>query len=199
MLFRSYGMFAEIAEAGAEAGADLVLIETMSDLLEAKAALLAVRERTDLPVFVTMTFGEDGRTFLGTDPAAAAVTLTALGADVIGLNCSMGPRQLRGALREILRCTHLPVMIQPNAGIPRLVDGQTVYDVEPEEFALCAGEFLEDGAAILGGCCGTTPEHIRALRPLLEGRRPVLRQPDGVSRLCGWQGTAELTDRKSVV
>ena len=189
----AYGMFAEIAEAGAEAGADLVLIETMSDLLEAKAALLAVRERTDLPVFVTMTFGEDGRTFLGTDPAAAAVTLTALGADVIGLNCSMGPRQLRGALREILRCTHLPVMIQPNAGIPRLVDGQTVYDVEPEEFALCAGEFLEDGAAILGGCCGTTPEHIRALRPLLEGRRPVLRQPDGVSRLCGWQGTAELT------
>ena len=190
----AYGMFAEIAEAGAEAGADLVLIETMSDLLEAKAALLAVRERTDLPVFVTMTFGEDGRTFLGTDPAAAAVTLTALGADVIGLNCSMGPRQLRGALREILRCTHLPVMIQPNAGIPRLVDGQTVYDVEPEEFALCAGEFLEDGAAILGGCCGTTPEHIRALRPLLEGRRPVLRQPDGVSRLCGWQGTAELTE-----
>ena len=190
----AYGMFAEIAEAGAEAGADLVLVETMSDLLEAKAALLAVRERTDLPVFVTMTFGEDGRTFLGTDPAAAAVTLTALGADVIGLNCSMGPRQLRGALREILRCTHLPVMIQPNAGIPRLVDGQTVYDVEPEEFALCAGEFLEDGAAILGGCCGTTPEHIRALRPLLEGRRPVLRQPDGVSRLCGWQGTAELTE-----
>ena len=125
----AYGMFAEIAEAGAEAGADLVLIETMSDLLEAKAALLAVRERTDLPVFVTMTFGEDGRTFLGTDPAAAAVTLTALGADVIGLNCSMGPRQLRGALREILRCTHLPVMIQPNAGIPRLVDGQTVYDL----------------------------------------------------------------------
>jgi 5-methyltetrahydrofolate--homocysteine methyltransferase len=190
----AYGMFAEIAEAGAEAGADLVLIETMSDLLEAKAALLAVRERTDLPVFVTMTFGEDGRTFLGTDPAAAAVTLTALGADVIGLNCSMGPRQLRDALGEILRCTHLPVMIQPNAGIPRLVDGQTVYDVEPEEFALCAGEFLEDGAAILGGCCGTTPEHIRALRPLLEGRRPVLRQPDGVSRLCGWQGTAELTE-----
>ena len=190
----AYGMFAEIAEAGAEAGADLVLVETMSDLLEAKAALLAVRERTDLPVFVTMTFGEDGRTFLGTDPAAAAVTLTALGADVIGLNCSMGPRQLRDALGEILRCTHLPVMIQPNAGIPRLVDGQTVYDVEPEEFALCAGEFLEDGAAILGGCCGTTPEHIRALRPLLEGRRPVLRQPDGVSRLCGWQGTAELTE-----
>ena len=189
----AYGMFAEIAEAGAEAGADLVLVETMSDLLEAKAALLAVRERTDLPVFVTMTFGEDGRTFLGTDPAAAAVTLTALGADVIGLNCSMGPRQLRDALGEILRCTHLPVMIQPNAGLPRLVDGQTVYDVGPEEFALCAQAFLEDGAAILGGCCGTTPEHIRALRPLLAGRRPVQRHPDGVSRLCGWQGTAELT------
>ena len=195
----AYSMFAEIMEAGEKAGADLVLIETMSDLLEAKAALLAAKEHTCLPVFVTMTFGEDGRTFLGTDPAAAAVTLTALGADVIGLNCSMGPRQLRGALREILRCTHLPVMIQPNAGLPKLIDGQTVYDVEPEEFALCAREFLEDGAAILGGCCGTTPEHIRALRPLLEGRHPVQRQPDGVSRLCGWQGTVELTDRSIAV
>ena len=188
-----YAMFSEIMAAGAAAGADLVLIETMSDLLEAKAALLAAKEHTSLPVFVTMTFGEDGRTFLGTDPAAASVTLTSLGADVIGLNCSLGPRQLRGALREILRCTHLPVMIQPNAGLPRLVDGRTVYDVEPKEFALCAREFLDDGAAILGGCCGTTPEHIRALRPLLEDRRPVQRRPDGVSRLCGWQGTVELT------
>ncbi|MDE7245381.1 MAG: homocysteine S-methyltransferase family protein [Oscillospiraceae bacterium] len=190
----AFAMFAEIMEAGEKAGADLVLIETMSDLLEAKAALLAAKEHTSLPVFVTMTFGEDGRTFLGVSPAAAAVTLTSLGADVIGLNCSMGPRQLRGALQEILRCTHLPVMIQPNAGLPRLENGQTVYDVGPEEYADCAKAFLEDGAAILGGCCGTTPEHIRALRPLLEDRRPVQRRPDGKCRLCGWQSMVELTD-----
>lgn len=191
---QAYGMFAEIVRAGAEAGADLVLIETMSDLLEAKAALLAAKEHSSLPVFVTMTFGEDGRTFLGVDPAAAAVTLTALGADVVGLNCSMGPRELRPALREMLRSTHLPVMIQPNAGLPRLSGGETVFDVGPEEFAACAGLFLEDGAAILGGCCGTTPEHIRALRGLLEERGPAkCREADGVCRLCGWQGVLELT------
>lgn len=190
----AYAMFAEIMETGRRAGADLILIETMSDLLEVKAALLAAKELTALPVFATMTFGEDGRTFLGVDPSAAAVTLTSLGADVVGLNCSMGPQQLRGALREILRCTHLPVMIQPNAGLPKLINGQTVYDVGPEEFADCAKNFLEDGAAILGGCCGTTPDHIRALRPLVEGRRPVQRRPDGRCRLCGWQGTAELTE-----
>ena len=116
----AYCLFAEVIDAGAAAGADLILIETMSDLKEAKAALLAAKERTSLPVFVTMTFGEDGRTFLGTDPAAAAVTLTSLGADVVGFNCSLGPRELRPALQKMIAVTHLPVMIQPNAGLPRL-------------------------------------------------------------------------------
>lgn len=191
----AYTMYAEIAEAGAAAGADLILIETVSDLLEAKAALLAAKERTSLPVFVTMTFGEDGRTFLGVDPAAAAVTLTSLGADVIGINCSAGPRELRPVLQEFLRHTHLPVMIQPNAGLPRLEDGGTVYDVAPEEFAQWAALFLEDGASILGGCCGTTPDHIRALRALLDRRGTEAVRPrsrDGLSRLCGWQGTVTL-------
>ena len=189
----AYEQFAEIVEAGAAAGADLILIETMSDLLEAKAALLAARERTDLPVFVTMTFGEDGRTFLGTDPACAAVTLTSLGADVVGINCSLGPAELAGALEAMLEATHLPVMIQPNAGLPRLVQGETVFDVGPEEFARWGEIFLDQGAAILGGCCGTTPDHIRALRPLLEGRRPRPRRADeAVSRFCGWQGGAAI-------
>ena len=190
----AYDLFAEIMDAGAAAGADLVLIETMSDLREAKAALLAAKERTNLPVFVTMTFGEDGRTFLGTDPAAAAVTLTSLGADVVGINCSLGPKELRPALRKMIAATHLPVMIQPNAGLPRLENGRTVFDVGPEEFAACAKDFLSDGAAILGGCCGTTPDHIRAMRPLLEGRVPAVRQPDGLCRLCGWQGVVELRE-----
>lgn len=188
----AYNLFAEIMDAGAAAGADLILIETMSDLLEAKAALLAAKERTTLPVFVTMTFGEDGRTFLGTEPAAAAVTLTSLGADVVGINCSLGPKELREPLQKMIAATHLPVMIQPNAGLPRLENGRTVFDVEPETFAACAEDFLQDGAAILGGCCGTTPDHIRALRPLLEGRVPPVRKPDGVCRLCGWQKVVEL-------
>ncbi len=190
----AYAQFAEIMEAGERAGADLVLIETMSDLLEAKAALLAAKERTSLPVFVTMTFGEDGRTFLGVDPAAAAVALTSLGADAVGLNCSMGPRELRPVLGKILENTHLPVMIQPNAGLPRLVDGETVYDVTPEEFAQWGRTFPEDGAAILGGCCGTSPEHIRALRRVVDGSAPVLRRErDGLCRLCGWQECATLS------
>ena len=191
----AYAMFAEIMDAGAAAGADLILIETISDLLEAKAALLAAKERTALPAFVTMTFGADGRTFLGVDPAAAAVTLTSLGADAVGVNCSAGPRELRPVLEEVLRHTHLPVMIQPNAGLPRLEDGETVYDVAPEEFARWAALFLEDGASILGGCCGTTPDHIQALRALLDrrGARSIPPRPrDGLSRLCGWQGAVAL-------
>ena len=148
---RAYELFAEIVTAGEQAGADLVLIETMGDLLEAKAALLAAKENTRLPVLATMTFGADGRTFLGVDPAAAAVTLTALGADGVGLNCSVGPRELGPALEEMLRATHLPVAVQPNAGLPRMEGGETVYDVGPEEFARCARDFLRSGASILGG------------------------------------------------
>lgn len=186
----AYEQFAEIMDAGA--GADLVLIETMSDLLEAKAALLAAKERTGLPVFVTMTFGEDGRTFLGVDPATAAVTLTSLGADAVGLNCSLGPKEMGPSLEAMAAATHLPLLIQPNAGIPRLVDGATVFDVGPEEFAACARGFLDAGAAILGGCCGTTPAHIQALRALLTGRSPRRREPDGLCRLCGWQKVVTL-------
>lgn len=191
----AYTMFAEIMDAGAAAGADLILIETISDLLEAKAALLAAKERTNLPVFVTMTFGADGRTFLGVDPAAATVTLTSLGADAVGVNCSAGPRELRPVLEEVLCHTHLPVMIQPNAGLPRLEHSETVYDVAPEEFARWAAFFLEDGASILGGCCGTTPDHIRALRALLDcrGAGSIPPRPrDGLSRLCGWQDVVTL-------
>lgn len=196
----AYAQFAEVMEAGEQAGADLALIETMSDLLEVKAALLAAKERTSLPVFITMTFGEDGKTFLGVDPAAAAVTLTSLGADVIGLNCSMGPEELRPVLKTILENTHLPVMIQPNAGLPRLLDGETVYDVTPEAFAQWGRKFLADGAAILGGCCGTSPEYIRALRQILDESAPaVRREPDGLCRLCGWQGAAALTDTSVAV
>ncbi len=183
----AYDLFAEAARAGEQAGADLILIETMGDLLEAKTALLAAKENTKLPVFVTMTFGTDGRTFLGVDATAAAVTLTGLGADCVGLNCSLGPREMKEPLEAILAATHLPVMIQPNAGLPRVVEGETVYDVGPEDFACWGKVFLDAGAAILGGCCGTTPEHIRALAPLLRGRRPAPRPKDDVARFCGWQ------------
>ncbi len=184
----AYESFREMMTIGAEAGADLILIETMSDLLEAKAALLAAKEHTDLPVFVTMTFGEDGRTFLGTDPIAAAVTLTSLGADVIGVNCSLGPDKLVPVVDALLASTHLPIMVQPNAGLPRMVDGNTVFDVDAGEFARWAERFLDAGVAILGGCCGTTPAHIAAIRKLVENRTPVQRREAEICSLCGWQG-----------
>ena len=119
----AYRQFAQQIEAGEEA--DLILIETMSDLLEAKAALLAAKEHSNRPVLVTMTFGEDGRTFLGTEPVTAAVTLTSLGADAVGINCSLGPKDLAPMVRQMIAATHLPILVQPNAGIPRMEDGRT--------------------------------------------------------------------------
>ena len=184
----AYASFSEMVQIGARAGVDLVLIETMSDLLETKAALLAAKENSDLPVFVTMTFGEDGKTFIGVDPAAAAVTLTSLGADVIGVNCSLGPDGLAPIVDTLLASTHLPVMVQPNAGLPRLVDGKTVFDVDAVQFEIWGKRFLDAGVSILGGCCGTTPEHIAVLRKSVEGRVPVRRKKEDACRLCGWQG-----------
>ncbi len=171
----AYGLFKEQVAAGVEAGADLALIETMSDLLEAKAALLAVKENSRLPVYVTMTFDRDGRTFLGTSPAIAAVTLSALGADAVGINCSLGPEEIVPFAREMLAWATVPVVVQPNAGLPDATSGQTVYPVGPEAFARSVGQMLDAGVTIAGGCCGTTPEHIRLLRAEMDRRAPVER------------------------
>lgn len=187
----AYSNFAEVVTIGTEAGADLILIETMSDLLEMKAALLAAKEHTSLPVFATMTFGEDGKTFLGTDPAAAAVMMTSLGADAIGVNCSLGPDALMPVVETLLSATHVPVMVQPNAGLPRLENGRTVFDVSAEDFAASVKKFVDAGVSILGGCCGTTPEHIKALRALINGRTPTERIRRETCCLCGWQGVVE--------
>ncbi|MBQ2767723.1 MAG: homocysteine S-methyltransferase family protein [Clostridia bacterium] len=173
----AYALFAEVVRAGAAAGADLVLIETMADLLEAKAALLAAKENCDLPVFVTMTFSADGRTFLGTDPATAAVTLSALGADAIGLNCSLGPVEALPPVREILDYATVPVMVQPNAGLPRITAGKTVYDITPEAFVDACAVMAAEGVTVLGGCCGTSPAFIRGLRQMLDKTSPAPRLP----------------------
>ena len=172
----AYELFKEQVLAGAEAGADLVIIETMSDLLEAKAALLAVKENSNLPVYITMTFMTDGRTFLGTSPAIAAVTLSSLGADAVGINCSLGPDETEPFVREMLKWSTVPVIVQPNAGLPDATSGETVYHVGPEEFAESMGRMLDAGVTIAGGCCGTTPEHIAALRREMEKR--VAARPD---------------------
>ena len=171
----AYGLFAEQARAAAAAGVDLLIVETMTDLLEMKAAVLACRENTSLPVFATMTFEPDGRTFLGTSPEVAAVTLDALGVDALGINCSLGPAQLRPFAQAMLAATEKPVIVQANAGLPRVEGERTVYDITPQDYAAAVAGMVADGVGIVGGCCGTTPAYIELLAGLLEGHAPAKR------------------------
>lgn len=155
--------YAPAIRAGAAAGADLVLIETMSDLHEAKAAVLAAKENCDLPIFVSVVLDQSGRMLTGGDLPAAVALMEGLGVDVIGLNCGLGPEQMAGLFPELLSLTSLPVLIQPNAGLPECVDGCTHFRVSPQDFAAAMAELVRSGLRVAGGCCGTTPEHIRAL------------------------------------
>ena len=179
---RAYELFREMAVAGEKAGADLVAIETMTDLYEAKAALLAVKENTCLPALVTMSFEESGRTFTGCTVSAMARTLEGLGADAIGLNCSLGPDKLAPLLAELCRNTRLPVVAKPNAGLPDPVDGH--YDMGPDAFAAALLPCLDAGVTIFGGCCGTSPEYIRRLREALAGKMPASRTYDAACCVC---------------
>ena len=155
--------YAPAVRAGAAAGADLVLIETMSDLYEAKAAVLASKEHCDLPIFVSVVLDQSGRMLTGGDLSSAVALLEGLGVDAIGLNCGLGPEQMAALFPELLSLTSLPVLIQPNAGLPECVDGCTHFRVGPEDFAAAMAELVKAGLRVAGGCCGTTPEHIRAL------------------------------------
>ena len=155
-------VFAETVKLGVKHGADLVMIETMNDSYETKAALLAVKENSDLPVFVSNAYGADGKLMTGADPAAMAAMLEGMGADAIGVNCSLGPKGLMGVVKEYLKYASVPVLLKPNAGLPRVIDGKTVYDVLPDEFAADVASLIRQGVRIAGGCCGTTPEYIAA-------------------------------------
>ena len=178
----AYDQFAEMMEAGAAAGADLVVIETMTDLYEAKAALLAAKEHTNLPVIVTMSFDASGRTFTGCTVAAMAHTLEGLGANAIGINCSLGPVELLPLLRELRRNTLLPVIAKPNAGLPDPTDGH--YDLSPTDFASAMALILREGADIVGSCCGTNPDYIRALKQVLSDRKDARSVYEPRSVIC---------------
>ena len=155
-------VFAETVRLGVKHGADLVFIETMNDSYETKAALLAAKENCDLPVFVSNAYGADGKLMTGADAAAMVAMLEGLGADAIGVNCSLGPKALAGVVEQYLQYASVPVLFKPNAGLPRAVDGKTVYDVAPDEFAAEVAALVEKGVRAVGGCCGTTPDYIRA-------------------------------------
>ncbi len=155
--------FAAVVRLGVKYGVDLVTIETMNDAYETKAALLAVRENSDLPVLVSCAFGADGKLMTGASPAAMLALLEGMGADAIGANCSLGPRELAPVMREYLAASSTPILCKPNAGLPEVVDGRTVYNVSPTDFASSVADFVADGVRVVGGCCGTTPAYIEAL------------------------------------
>lgn len=188
----AYDLFAEQVRAADTAGADLIIIETMTDLLEAKAAVLAAKENSALPVFATMTFEESGKSFLGAAPDAVARTLEALSVDALGINCSLGPTTLRPILQQMLEVTSCPVIVQANAGLPQVVGGVTTYPVGPEEYCAAVSQMIKDGAGIVGGCCGTSPDHIRGLARLIAGDKPRKRSHRRLTSLTSARECVEL-------
>ncbi|GHU53177.1 5-methyltetrahydrofolate--homocysteine methyltransferase [Clostridia bacterium] len=176
-------IYKDVVIAGTKAGADLIFIETIFDLYEMKAAITACKENSDLPIFASMTFAEDGRTFLGCPPSAAAALLTGLGVTAIGVNCSVGPKTLVPVIKEITQNTPLPVFAKPNAGMPRL-DSPNNYDLSPREFAAEMMNLYELGVCAFGGCCGTSPEYISAVKERFTGRKLASRNIKQTSVVC---------------
>ena len=173
----AYQAFAEVARLGEEAGADLIHIETMSDTYEVKAAVLAAKENTSLPVFATMIFDDKGKLLTGGDVPSVVAMLEGLRVDALGINCGMGPEQMMPILDEILQYASVPVIVKPNAGLPKQKDGEVYYDVEPEELGRFMAEILKRGASLIGGCCGTTPAHIRAMVEATKDQRDITDRP----------------------
>ncbi|MBQ8164648.1 MAG: homocysteine S-methyltransferase family protein [Clostridia bacterium] len=157
------GVFAKTVSLGVKYGVDLILIETMNDSYETKAALLAAKENSELPVIVSNAYGEDGKLMTGATPSAMVAMIEGMGADALGANCSLGPEQLRGVAEELLENASIPVIMKPNAGLPKSVNGKTVFDVTAEEFSDEVASLMKKGVRVAGGCCGTTPEYIKAL------------------------------------
>ena len=166
-------VFAEVVRLGVKYGVDLIMIETMSDSYETKAALLAAKENSELPVFVSNAYGESGRLMTGASPEAMLAMLEGMHADVIGVNCSLGPKQLCPIVEKMLSCSSVPVLLKPNAGLPQSRDGKTVYDVLPDDFAADVADMVRKGARVVGGCCGTTPAYIAALSEQITGLSPI--------------------------
>lgn len=178
-------VYKEQAAALMDAGVDLFVVETMMSLQECRAAVLAIRETCGdhVPVIVTLTFQEDGRTLYGTNPETAAIVMEAMGVDAVGVNCSTGPDRMADLVGRMAGVSGIPIVVKPNAGLPQLVDGKTVYSMEPEEFADAMLPLARLGASVLGGCCGTTPEHIRVLCRKLSGETAVTPQKKEIRAL----------------
>ena len=192
-------IFAKTVRLGVKYGADLIFIETMADSYETKAALLAAKENSALPVFVSNAYGADGKLMTGANPAAMVAMLEGMGADAIGVNCSLGPKALAPVVEEYLRYASVPVLLKPNAGLPQVVDGQTRYDVSPEEFASEVAALVEKGVSIAGGCCGTTPAYIAALTNACQGMTPKTVQPKTICCVSSYTHCVRLDEAPVII
>ncbi len=181
---RAYEIFKRQIVQGVKSGVDLILIETMTDLYEMKAAVLAAKENSDIPVIGTMSFEKDHRTFTGCLPSSMTLTLEGLGVDALGINCSLGPKEIKPILKDLLQWTNIPVLVQANAGLPAVKDGETYYNVTPSEFANEVLEFTKLGVSLVGGCCGTTPEYIREVTERVKKLAPAEIERKGFTALC---------------
>ncbi|MBR0469761.1 MAG: homocysteine S-methyltransferase family protein, partial [Clostridia bacterium] len=193
-----YDAFASIAKTAEKCGADLVIIETMSDTLEAKAAVLAVKENTSLPIFCTMTFDDSYKTLTGGDVKVMSAIMEGLGVDCVGINCGLGPEQIGEMMAQLAEISSIPIMAQPNAGLPQIENGKTVYKVTPEEFAEQSEKMAKIGASVLGGCCGTTPDHIRCLADRCKDYTPVVEEKN-ITVVASYSKTVTLGDSPKIV
>lgn len=184
--------FKEQAQALSEAGADFIVIETMMDMQETRAALLGAKEACDLPVVVSMTLEQNGFTLTGTDPVTLLITLQSMGADVVGLNCSAGPMQMLPHVQKMAPYAKVPLLIKPNAGLPQMINGKTVFDMSPDAFASAMREIVVAGASVIGGCCGTTPAHIQAMVRAIEDVKPFAKENKPYAALTGSRKTVFL-------
>ncbi len=193
----AYGAFREQVIAGRDA--DLILIETMSDIYEAKTAVLAAKENSNLPVICTMTFQRDGRTLTGTDPVTMVNILQGLDVDALGVNCSLGPKEMLSIVDSILKYSKVPVIVQPNAGLPAIIYGKTVYNIEPVEFAGYCKIMAEKGVTIFGGCCGTNPDFISMLKNDVSQVKPIKRNPQEITAVSSSLTTVFIGDGVKII
>lgn len=193
------GVFAEIIRVGEKAGADLILIETMSDTYELKAAVLAAKENSTLPIMATVIFDESKKMLTGASPQVVVSLLEGLGVDALGINCGLGPKQMKEIVKELLKYASIPVIVNPNAGLPRSENGKTVFDVGAEEFAEDMEEIVTMGAWFAGGCCGTTPVHIQAMVEKCKEITPVPIAPKNYTFVTSYSTAVELGGRPVII
>ena len=192
-------LYQEVVKTGAEAGADLILIETMSDSLEVKAAVLAAKENCSLPVFATMAFDEKGKLLTGGDVESVTALLEGLRVDALGLNCGLGPEQMAPIAQRFMKVSSTPVIVNPNAGLPRSEGSRTVYDINSDQFARKMREIAEMGVFMMGGCCGTTPEHIRKLKAACDDLPVQLPEKKGRTVICSYATTVEFGSKPVII